>query len=88
MIGLNFQTKSFLNASVFEVYTRIHHRTLVKITNEYVAFQSVIYNATHQYGESIHNGLQSVLFVGTARHSKHHMPLEPSVAKRIPNNAT
>jgi hypothetical protein len=47
MIGLNFQTKSFLNVSVFEVYTRILHRTLVKITNEYMGFQSVIYNPRH-----------------------------------------
>jgi hypothetical protein len=47
MIGLNFQTKSFLKTSVFGVYTRVLHRTLVNITNEYMGFQSALYNPTH-----------------------------------------
>jgi hypothetical protein len=46
MIGLNFQTKSFLKTSVFGVYTRILHNTLVNITNEYMGFQSALYNPT------------------------------------------
>ena len=46
MIGLNFQTKSFLKTSVFGVYTRVLHKTLVNITNEYMGFQSALYNAT------------------------------------------
>jgi hypothetical protein len=50
MIGLNFQTKSFLKTSVFGVYTRILHNTLVNITNEYMGFQSALYNPTVAYG--------------------------------------
>ena len=46
MIGLNFQIKSFLKRSVFGVYTRVLHKTLVKITNEYMGFQSALYNPT------------------------------------------
>ena len=49
MIGLNFQTKSFLKTSVFGVYTRVLHKTLVNVTNEYMGFQSALYNATHVY---------------------------------------
>ena len=45
-IGLNFQTKSFLKTSVFGMYTRVHHKTLVNIANEYMGSQSVLYNAT------------------------------------------
>ena len=50
MIGLNFQTKSFLKAIVFEVYTRVLHKTLINITNEYMGFQSALYNPTLVYG--------------------------------------
>ena len=46
MIGLNFQTKSFLKTSVFGVHTRVLHNTLVNKTNEYMGSQSVLYNAT------------------------------------------
>ena len=46
MIGLYFQTKSFLKTSVFGVYARVLHNTLVNITNEYMGFQSAIYNPT------------------------------------------
>ena len=46
MIGLNFQTKSFLKAIVFEVYTRVLHKTLINITNEYMGFQSALYIPT------------------------------------------
>lgn len=48
MTGLNSQTKSFLDASEFAVYTRVLHKTLVNITNEYMGFQSVLYNPTHE----------------------------------------
>ena len=48
MIGLNFQTKSFLKTSVFGVYTRVLHKTLVNIANEYMGSQSVLYNPTVQ----------------------------------------
>ena len=47
MIGLNFQTKSFLKTSVFGVHTRVLHNTLVNKTNEYMGFQSALYNPTH-----------------------------------------
>ena len=50
MIGLNFQTKSFLKTSVFGVYTRVLHKALVNITNEYMGFQSVLYNPTLSNG--------------------------------------
>ena len=46
MIGLNFQTKSFLKISVFRVYARVLPKTLVNITNEYMGFQSALYNPT------------------------------------------
>ena len=46
MIGLNFQTKSFLKTTVFGVYTRVLYKTLVNITNEYMGFQSALYNPT------------------------------------------
>ena len=50
IIGLNFQTKSFLKTTVFGVYTRVLHKTLVNITNEYMGFQSALYNPTLVYG--------------------------------------
>ena len=46
MIGLNFQTKSFLKTSVFRVYARVLPKSLVNITNEYMGFQSALYNPT------------------------------------------
>jgi hypothetical protein len=46
MIGLNFQTKSFLKTCVFAVYARVLPKTLVNITNEYMGSQSVLYNPT------------------------------------------
>ena len=48
MIGLNFQTKSFLKVIVFGVYTRVLHKTLINITNEYMGFQSVLYKPTNE----------------------------------------
>ena len=52
MIGLNFQTKSLLNASVFRAYTRVLHRALVNTANDYMGSQSVLFVATvvHVYG--------------------------------------
>jgi hypothetical protein len=44
IIGLNFQTKSFLKLSVFGAYPRVLHRTLLKKTNEYMGSQSALYN--------------------------------------------
>ena len=49
MIGLNFQTKSLLNVSVFGFYAGVSHTTLVKTTNEQMGFQPVLYNPTVQY---------------------------------------
>ena len=49
MIGLNFQTKSFLKTSVFRVYARVLPKTLVNITNEYMGFQSALYNPSGVY---------------------------------------
>ena len=46
MIGLSFQTKSLLNTSVFGAYTKVLPKVLVKITNEYMGFQSALYNPT------------------------------------------
>jgi hypothetical protein len=46
MIGLNFQTKSLLNASVFRAYTRVLHRALVNTANDYMGSQSVLFVAT------------------------------------------
>ena len=46
MIGLNFQTESFVQTSVFGVYARVLPKTLVNITNEYMGFLSVLYNPT------------------------------------------
>ena len=45
-IGLNFQTELFLNTSVFWAYTRVLHKALENISNEYMGFQSVLYNPT------------------------------------------
>ena len=55
MIGLNFQTKSFLKTSVFGVHTRVLHNTLVNKTNEYMGSQSVLYNATVVF-TGVHKG--------------------------------
>ena len=41
-IGLNFQTKSTLKASVFRVYAGVLDKTLLEITNEYMGFHSVL----------------------------------------------
>ena len=47
-IGLNFETELFVNTSVFWAYTRVLHKTLENISNEYMGLQSVLYNPTHE----------------------------------------
>ena len=52
-IGLNFETELFVNTSVFWAYTRVLHKTLENISNEYMGFQSVLYNPTVVYMQII-----------------------------------
>jgi hypothetical protein len=56
MIGLNFQTKSFLKTSVFGAYTRVPHKTLIHRINEYMGFQWVLFVATVVYVYELKGG--------------------------------
>jgi hypothetical protein len=64
MIGLNFQTKSLLNASVFRAYTRVLHRALVNTANDYMGSQSVLFVARDVHDPLLTHGYRQVVYKG------------------------
>ena len=72
-IGLNFQTELFLNTSVFWAYTRVLHKALENISNEYMGFQSVLYNPSDIYGPLRTNGYRLIVYKGAMKNPSGHM---------------